>query len=56
MATHEVELRVKVVMDEMDGTAEQSAEIADTLVYEAISKHWDAGAEVEVVSFSEREE
>lgn len=48
MATHRVELELKVVfiMDEMDGTPEESAEIAMGLVEESIRQHWDANAQI----------
>jgi hypothetical protein len=35
-------------MDEMDGTPEQSAEIALDLVNDAIATQWDANAVVQV--------
>lgn len=48
MATHTVALTVILQMDEMDGTPEQSAEIAHDLVSEALAEHWDADADVQV--------
>jgi len=48
MATHTITLAVTVEMDEMDGTPEQSAEIALDLVSEALATHWDADADVQV--------
>ena len=53
MAKHKVVLAVELVMDEMDGTAEQSAEIALDVVQEAIAKHWDAEADVSVINSRE---
>lgn len=43
---HLIILKVVTKMIEMDGTVEESAEIAATLVKEAIAKHWDADAVV----------
>jgi hypothetical protein len=53
MAKHKIVLAVELTMDEMDGTTEQSAEIALDLVTEAIAKHWDAEAEVAVINSRE---
>lgn len=50
MNTHKIQLLVEVTMDEMDGTSEQSAEIAMNLVQELIADSWDANAEVSVIS------
>lgn len=43
---HVVTLTLAVRMDEMDGTPEQSAEIAACIVEEAIRQHWGGDAEV----------
>lgn len=51
MSEHLVTLTVRLRMTEMDGTAEQSAEIAQDLVYEAIRDSWDADAEVSVTEY-----
>lgn len=48
METHTITLTVTVEMDEMDGTPEQSAEIALDLVSDAIATQWDADADVQV--------
>lgn len=48
MASHTVTLTVVLHMDEMDGTPEQSAEIAHDLVTEALAEHWDADPEIVV--------
>ena len=53
MSTHTIRLTVTVTMDEMDGSPEQSAEIAQTLVAEAIAESWDAAAEVIVSDYAE---
>ena len=47
---HTIKLEVVLQMDEMDGTSEQSAEIAMELVREAIATAWDNTAEVSVLS------
>lgn len=47
---HTIKLEVVLQMDEMDGTSEQSAEIAMELVREAIATEWDNTAEVSVLS------
>ena len=47
---HTIKLEVVLQMDEMDGTSEQSAEIAMELVREAIATAWDSTAEVSVLS------
>lgn len=46
MATHSVSVVVTFRMGEMDGTPEQSAEIAAAITKEALAEHWDASAEV----------
>lgn len=46
MATHTVTVAVTFTMDEMDGTPEQSAEIAADLTKDALAEFWDAEAEV----------
>ena len=43
---HTINLTVLIDMDEMDGTPEQSAEIARDIVYGLIADHWDADADV----------
>lgn len=43
---HLIILKVIVKMEEMDGTLDESAEIAASIVKEAIAQHWDANAEV----------
>lgn len=48
---HLVVLQVVVSMDEMDGSVEESAEIALDLTTEAIHKHWDKNAEVIVTGY-----
>lgn len=45
MATHTVVLKVTVVMDEMDGTLEQSAAIALDLVEDALGAVFPHGAD-----------
>lgn len=50
MNTHKVVLQVELIMTEMDGTAEQSAEIAMEIVSEAIAKEWDNEAKVSVIA------
>lgn len=49
---HVVTLTLTISMDEMDGTFEQSAEIAAALVEEAVSSQWDANADIEVTRWS----
>ena len=49
---HVVTLTLTVSMDEMDGTPEQSAEIAVALVEEALASHWDADADIAVSRWS----
>lgn len=51
--SHEVVIAVKCMMDEMDGTPEESAEIAAIIIEEAVAKYWDADAEVYVISTEE---
>jgi hypothetical protein len=48
--THTVTLSVFVTMTKMQGTPEESAEIAACIVEEAIALHWDANAEVAITS------
>jgi len=45
---HTVVLTVIVDMDEMDGTVEQSAEIATFMVQDCLAARWDANADVYV--------
>lgn len=52
MATHKVTLAVEILMDEMDGTAEQSVEIALNLVEEAIALHWTTEAKISVTGYA----
>lgn len=56
MSTHKVEmsLTVTVVMDEMDGTADQSSEIAMNIVNEQI-RGWDGNAQIEYNSVKAEE-
>lgn len=53
MATHRVEMRVELVMDEMDGSAEESALIALTLVEECLSEDLAGSLKVTVDSCEE---
>jgi len=46
MALHEITLKVVVLMDEMDGTSEESALIALDLAVEALENIFPSGANV----------
>lgn len=48
---HLIVMQVVVSMDEMDGSIEESAEIAMELTQEAIAKHWDKNAVVSVTGY-----
>ena len=52
MGKHKVILRVEFEMDEMDGTPEQSAEIAMDLLDESCFRHWFRPSDIEVIDFS----
>jgi hypothetical protein len=55
MTTHEVELRVKLTLEDMDGTAEESAGVAFELVHDALFDFFPPGeiTEVEVTDYGE---
>lgn len=55
MATHIVRLTVVTVMEEMDGTPRQSAEIAMEIIEELLDKHFPDDATVEVEDYTEVE-
>lgn len=54
-ATHRIVLKLTFTMDEMDGTPEQSAEIAMNLVSEAVERDWFTPDDVEAIEYGEVE-
>lgn len=50
---HFVVLTARFEMDQMDGTAEQSAEIALGLTLDALSAHWTAPHSIEITDFGD---